>query len=242
MKEKNKILVIIPAYNEQENIIHTIDHLKNEIKDRYNINYVVVNDCSKDSTAYILKERQENFIDLPLNLGIGGGMQTGYKYAFREGYDVAIQMDGDGQHLPEYIGTLLKPLENGEADFVVGSRFIKKEGFQSSWQRRMGINFLSNLIYICTGQKIKDVTSGFRAANKKTIELFVKDYAVDYPEPESLVACAVSGIRIKEVPVQMQERVGGVSSISAVKSIYYMIKVSIAIILKKTIWNKGVKK
>lgn len=160
-------------------------------------------------------------------------MQTGYKYAFRNGYDIAIQMDGDGQHIPAYIKDLIDPIINDEADLVVGSRFLNKVGFQSSRMRRLGINFLSGLIHICCGVKVKDVTSGFRAANRKVIELFSGNYAQDYPEPESLVTCAVSGIRILEVPVVMKERSGGKSSITYLKSIYYMIKVSVAIILRR---------
>lgn len=172
-------------------------------------------------------------INLPINLGIGGGMQTGYKYALRNDYDIAIQMDGDGQHIPGYIKDLLEPIINEEADLTVGSRFLNKEGFQSSRMRRVGISFLSGLIHLCCGVRVKDVTSGFRVANRKTIKLFAQNYAQDYPEPESLVSCAVAGIRISEVPVVMKERNSGKSSITSLKSIYYMIKVSTAIILRR---------
>lgn len=225
-----KILVIIPAYNEHENIENTVQRL---LLQNIDVDFVVINDCSKDDTLDILKRMGVKYINLPINLGIGGGMQTGYKYALRNDYDIAIQMDGDGQHLPEYIETLVKPILEDKADLVVGSRFLNKEGFQSSRMRRLGINFLSTLIKISCGIKVKDVTSGFRAANKKTIQLFAKEYAQDYPEPESLVTSAVSGIRIMEVPVIMKERSGGTSSITSLKSVYYMIKVSAAIILRK---------
>lgn len=227
-----RVLVIIPAYNESANIVSTVQTLLDE---NIEVDYLVINDCSNDNTLDIIKTMGCNYVDLPINLGIGGGMQTGYKYAFRNGYDIAVQMDGDGQHMPEYIKNLLKPILNGESDLVVGSRFLNKEGFQSSKMRRIGINFLSGLIQLCCGIKIKDVTSGFRAANRKTIELFAKNYAQDYPEPESLVACAISGIRITEVPVIMAERSGGTSSITKMKSIYYMIKVSAAIILRREV-------
>lgn len=230
MYRGKKVLVIIPAYNESENIKRTLQTLMDE---RLDVDYLVINDCSKDDTLNILKQIEARYVDLPINLGIGGGMQTGYKYALRNGYDVAIQMDGDGQHLPKYIKDLLEPILNEEADLVVGSRFLNRVGFQSSRMRRLGINFLSWLIHLCCGIKIKDVTSGFRAANRKTIELFASNYAQDYPEPESLVTCAISGIRISEVPVVMAERSGGTSSITSLKSIYYMIKVSAAIILRK---------
>lgn len=230
MYKEKKILVIIPAYNESHNIEHTLRSLTDE---GMGIDYLIINDCSKDNTLDILKKLNSNYVDLPVNLGIGGGMQTGYKYAFRNGYDIAIQMDGDGQHIPKYIKDLIEPIVRDEADLVVGSRFLNKEGFQSSWMRRLGINFLSGLIHVCCEIKIKDVTSGFRAANSKAIELFARNYAQDYPEPESLVTSAVSGIRILEVPVVMKERTGGRSSITSLRSIYYMIKVSAAIILRR---------
>lgn len=230
MNERPKVLVIIPAYNECDNIENTVQQLVNS---EIEVDYVVINDCSRDTTLDILKKIKAKYVDLPINLGIGGGMQTGYKYALRNNYDIAIQMDGDGQHLPEYIKTLVEPIVSGEADLVVGSRFLNKVGFQSSWMRRLGINFLSGMVKLCCGVKIKDVTSGFRAANRKVIELFAKDYAQDYPEPESLVTCALSGMKILEIPVIMKERSGGVSSITSFKSVYYMIKVSMAIILRK---------
>lgn len=230
MYREKKVLVIIPAYNESHNIEDTLQSLLNE---EIAVDYLVINDCSKDNTLDILKKLDSRYVDLPINLGIGGGMQTGYKYAFRNGYDIAIQMDGDGQHIPKYIKDLVDPIVNDEADLVVGSRFLNKVGFQSSRMRRFGINFLSGLIHVCCGVKVKDVTSGFRAANRKVIELFSQNYAQDYPEPESLVTCAVSGIRILEVPVVMKERSGGKSSITSLKSVYYMIKVSAAIILRR---------
>ena len=230
MYKGKKVLVIIPAYNESHNIENTLQALLNE---EIEVDYLVINDCSKDNTLDILKKLNSRYVDLPINLGIGGGIQTGYKYAFRNGYDIAIQMDGDGQHIPNYIKNLIDPIVNEEADLVVGSRFLNKVGFQSSRMRRLGINFLSSLIHFCCGIKIKDVTSGFRAANKKVIELFAHNYAQDYPEPESLVTCAISGIRILEVPVVMKEREGGKSSITSLKSVYYMIKVSVAIILRR---------
>lgn len=230
MYREKKVLVIIPAYNESHNIEDTLQSLLNE---EIAVDYLVINDCSKDNTLDILKKLDSRYVDLPINLGIGGGMQTGYKYAFRNGYDIAIQMDGDGQHIPKYIKDLVDPIVNDEADLVVGSRFLNKVGFQSSRMRRFGINFLSGLIHVCCGVKVKDVTSGFRAANRKVIELFSQNYAQDYPEPESLVTCAVSGIRIQEVPVVMKERSGGKSSITSLKSVYYMIKVSAAIILRR---------
>ena len=190
-----------------------------------------VNDCSKDNTLDILETAHCSYIDLPVNVGIGGGVQTGYLYAYKNNYDIAIQMDGDGQHNAEYLNALIHPIVDGTANMVIGSRYINKEGFQSSFMRRLGIKFLSGLIRICTGAKILDVTSGFRAVDKKMIALFAREYADDYPEPESIVVAARKGAKITEIPVIMNERVGGVSSISGLKTVYYMIKVSLSIIL-----------
>ena len=233
-----KTLIIIPAYNESENIEKVVASIK---KDCPECDYLIVNDCSTDNTVEICKNNNFNYIDLCCNLGIGGGVQSGYIYAYRNGYDCAIQIDGDGQHDPAYISKIIEPIEKGEADVVIGSRFIEKEGFQSSGMRRFGINFLSALIHFVCGANVKDVTSGFRAANRKFIEFFSKDYADDYPEPEAIVACKLRGARIVEAPVVMREREGGVSSISPFKSVYYMIKVSLAILLYRITYKDGKK-
>ena len=160
-------------------------------------------------------------------------------YALENGYDIAVQMDGDGQHLPAYLKAIVAPVENGEADFAVGSRFISHEGFQSSALRRFGIVFLSKLLQLLAGVRVRDVTSGFRAVNRKGIAMFADEYAQDYPEPEALILGAMRGLRIKEVPVQMKERVGGTSSISGLKSIYYMIKVTIALVIVRIFGKRG---
>lgn len=230
-----KILVIIPAYNEAENIVNTVNTLTTTCPF---VDYVIINDCSRDNTAEICKEHGFNFISLPINLGIGGGMQTGYKYAVENGYDIAIQFDGDGQHNAEYIKDLIKPIEEGEADLVIGSRFINKEGFQTSFMRRFGINVLGGVLRLCGKVKITDATSGFRAASKPVIEFFSNYYAQDYPEPEAIIASSVSGFRIKEVPVIMNERTAGVSSINTFKSMYYMIKVTLAILIYKLVGKR----
>ncbi len=235
MLRQMKILVIIPAYNEQESIKGVINKIKQDCPEA---DYVVINDCSKDKTLHILEEEKANYIDLPLNLGIGGGVQTGYKYALKNGYDIAVQIDGDGQHDTAYLKEIVKPIEAGEADIVIGSRFITKEGFQSSGMRRFGIKFLSTLIYVCCGTKVKDVTSGFRAINRKYIELYASDYPTDYPEPEAIVRASLAGARISEQPVVMKERESGQSSISAWKSVYYMVKVSLAVILCRLSYSR----
>lgn len=225
-----KLLIIIPAYNEQENIRKTIQDIESHIPEA---DYIVVNDCSKDKTREILQQERANYIDLPVNLGIGGGVQTGYRYALEHGYDIAVQFDGDGQHDASYIKDLIAPIESGQADVTIGSRFVAKEGFQSSVMRRLGIRFLSWLIHLLCGVKVKDVTSGMRAVNREMIEKFAWDYAQDYPEPEAILTAGLIHARILEVPVQMRERQGGTSSINTVRSMYYMIKVSIALVVTR---------
>lgn len=225
-----KVLLIIPAYNEEENILNTY----NKIKEFSNeLDYIVINDGSKDNTLRILQENNINHINLINNLGIGGAVQTGYKYAYEHGYDIAIQFDGDGQHDVNYVPSICEPIIKGQADLVVGSRYLDKKSsaFQSTFMRRLGGNIISFFIKICTGKKIADPTSGFRAANKKVIEEFAENYPTEYPEPESSVTALINGYKIKEVPVSMNERIAGKSSIRFWKSADYMIKVCLAIIL-----------
>lgn len=224
----SKVLIIIPVYNEAENIEKVVDNL---ILNYPQYDYIVVNDGSSDTTRDICRERGYQYLNLTINLGIGGAVQTGYKYAQDKGYDVAVQMDGDGQHDISYLEKMLPVLESGEADIVIGSRFIYKEGFQSSYFRRMGIKFLSGLIWVCTGKKIKDVTSGFRVVNKRFIDIYARYYSMDYPEPEAIISAIMNRGEIKEIPVVMQERIGGDSSINLLRSVYYMVKVTLAIIV-----------
>lgn len=225
-----KKLIIIPAYNEEENIEKTVEAIQRNAKD---FDYVIVNDCSVDNTKKICEERGFNVINLPINLGIGGAVQTGYKYAFLNDYDVAVQVDGDGQHDPEFLSIMSDYLMRNKLDMVIGSRFITKEGFQSSTMRRMGIKFFSVLIKVLTGHLITDPTSGLRMAGRNVIEIFSRDYPRDYPEPESVVAVLRREYKVEEIPVIMHERTGGVSSISPKKSIYYMVKVTLAILIER---------
>ncbi len=231
-----KVLVIIPAYNEEESIKNTITNLKKANQD---VDYVIINDCSKDSTKKICEENNYNVINLPVNLGIGGAVQTGYKFAYENDYDVAIQMDADGQHDPKYINDMVKEIENGN-DLVIGSRFLKKEGFQSTWIRRIGINLYSKLIKIFTKKEIKDTTSGYRAVGKRVIKIFSNDYPVDYPEPETDALIAKNGFNVKEIPMEMKQRDGGASSITPLKSIYYAVKVGLAVVLACIVKDKEV--
>lgn len=223
-----KKLVIIPAYNESGNIEKTVKDIQENAP---GFDYVIVNDCSKDNTLEICLEHGFHVINLPVNLGIGGGVQTGYLYALRNGYDIAVQFDGDGQHNAAYLQTMADKLEQEQLDMVIGSRYIEKEGFQSSGLRRIGIRYFTVLIRMLTGKKITDPTSGMRMANRRVIAEFAQDYPKDYPEPESVVTLLKRGMKVEEIPVLMNERENGVSSISMRKSIYYMIKVSLAILM-----------
>lgn len=230
-----KVLVIIPAYNEEKSIERVVENLINNYPQ---YDYLIVNDGSTDRTEEICREKNYNFVTLPVNLGIGGGVQTGYMYAVKNDYDIAIQTDGDGQHNPEYIEKLIEPIVKGEADMTIGSRFIEKEGFQTSFMRRMGINIIKGVIKMCCGVTIKDNTSGFRASSKELTKYFSENYAQDYPEPEAIVTSVLNGYTVKEVPVVMNEREEGVSSINAAKSVYYMIKVSLALMIHRLGYQK----
>lgn len=228
MEEKKKILIIIPAYNEAESIVHVVRSMMEQAPQ---YDYLVVNDGSTDGTLAICEQENFRYLDLSINMGIGGAVQAGYIYAFKNNYDIAVQMDGDGQHDVAYLEKLLEPIMADEADVVIGSRFLEKEGFQTSASRRTGINILSGLIWLTTGNRIKDVTSGYRAVNRMFIEIYSKDYPTDYPEPEAIVSAIMHLGRVREVPVQMRAREGGTSSITFKRSIYYMIKVTLAILI-----------
>ncbi len=221
---KDKILFIIPAYNEEENILQTVQSINN-----YNPNWdvLVINDGSKDNTSRVCKENNIKVIDLVMNLGIGGAVQTGYLYAYRNNYDIAIQFDGDGQHGISSAESLIKPIINNKADFVIGSRFIDKrrDNFQSSFLRRIGIRLISATIWLLSGRPVLDPTSGYRAANKKVIEFLAYNYPTEFPEPESNLMLNKMKFRIKEVFAQMHERQGGTSSIHTWISAYYMVNV-----------------
>lgn len=226
-----KALVIIPAFNEENNIVATINNLKKVKIKNVVLDYIVINDGSTDNTRDVLIKNNIKFIDLTFNLGIGGAVQTGYKYAYYNNYDIAIQVDGDGQHNPIYIERLISYIKDGY-DCVIGSRFLKEDdSFKSTKLRRVGIRFLSNLIKLVTKIRISDPTSGFRAVNKAVIELFSKSYPHDYPEPNTNVLLIKKGFEVKEISVEMNERKTGSSSITTIKSIYYMIKVSLSIVL-----------
>lgn len=226
-------LVIIPAFNEEGNLEKTIRDIREHAPD---FDYVIINDCSTDGTLEMCRKNGYSYLNLPINLGIGGAVQTGYRYAYYRGYDIAVQFDGDGQHSAEFLEKMLENMEKEQADMIIGSRFIEKEGFQSSTMRRVGIRYFTGLIKFLTGQTITDPTSGMRMINRKLLKKFTEDYPKDYPEPESVVSVLKERYKVLEMPVIMNEREEGVSSISLRKSVYYMIKVSCAIFLAR--WGR----
>ena len=225
-----KCLIIIPAYNEAANIEKVINNI---VQNYPQYDYVIINDGSTDKTEKVCINAGYQVLNLPINMGIGGAVQTGYRYAKKNNYDAAVQIDGDGQHDVAFLEDMLKLLESGEADVVIGSRFVQKEGFQSSQIRRVGIRFLSILAGILTGVQIRDITSGYRVVNRRFIEIYANDYPADYPEPEAMIIAAVHDGRIKEYPVIMRERENGTSSITFKKSVYYMIKVTLAMLVRR---------
>jgi glycosyltransferase involved in cell wall biosynthesis len=219
-------VAVVPALNEEANVGRVIDELRAVDP---GMEIVVVDDASIDATASVAEARGAHVVRLPFNLGIGGAVQTGYRYAFEHGFDVAMQVDGDGQHDPAQLPLILAPLLDDRADVVVGSRFSGDGEYRSTRTRRIGIRLFARIVSAVVGQRVTDTTSGFRAINRKAIALFAADYPHDYPEVEATVMCVKHELRLMEVPVAMRERGGGRSSITAARSIYYMAKVLLAI-------------
>lgn len=229
MDQSFKILIIVPALNEAGNIGRTVKQIQSG---SVAVDVLVVDDGSTDQTAQEARGQEARVVSLPFNLGIGGAVQTGFQYAYLGDYDIAVQIDGDGQHDAAFLEQLIMPIINHEADMVIGSRFLESSmGFKSTFGRRIGIGFFVHLINLLIGIKVTDPTSGFRAHNKKLIAIFAHDYPHDFPEPEAVVVAHRLGAVIKEVPVIMRARQAGSSSIRYLKSLYYMIKVTFAIVL-----------
>jgi glycosyltransferase involved in cell wall biosynthesis len=225
-----RILIVIPCFNEQAAIADVVRTIQRTTSQQgFDADVLVVNDCSTDNSIQIIRSLNCLYLDLPVNLGIGGAMHAGYKYAYRYGYDIAVQMDGDGQHPADELHKILTPLFLDQADVVIGSRFLTREGFQSSLTRRLGIKYFRWLNQLLIGQTVHDSTSGFRAFNRKTLAVVDRYYPDEYPEPEAIVQFGLYGLRMLEVPVVMQERQGGVSSINSSRAVYYMAKVSLGI-------------
>ena len=216
--------MIIPAFNEEASILKAVQAVEG-----HGYDYVVVNDGSTDSTLQLCRDHHVNVLNLVENLGIGGAVQAGHRYALMHDYDIDVQFDGDGQHDIDYMKDLVETIEQG-ADLVIGSRFLSiTKGYQSTYMRRLGIRWLSFLIRVFGKMRISDPTSGFRASGRRAIQLFSADYPMDYPEPESIITALRHGLTVREIPVTMKERQGGRSSIKAFSGAYYMIKVSLAI-------------
>jgi hypothetical protein len=223
-----KILIIIPAFNEAETIGEVITSVK---KVKNSLDIVVVNDGSTDNTKLEVEKKGVPVLNLPFNLGIGGSVQAGLKYAKENSYDIAIQIDADGQHNPKDIQKLLAAF-NSKTDIVIGSRYKTKTSYKSPFVRMLGNRIFSSLIFFTCGKRVYDATSGFRLYGKRIISLFADNYPIDFPEPESLVMVFKRGFRAKEVPVNMRSRMGGASSVTAIKAIYLMISITIAILVQ----------
>lgn len=224
-----KSIVIIPAYNEEKSIEKTVADIRENAPE---FDYVIVNDCSKDDTLKVCTDKGMHVLNLPINLGIGGAVQTGYLYAYKNGYDFAVQFDGDGQHDARFLHEMRDYMAGHKLNMLIGSRFIEKEGFQSSGIRRFGIRYFSALIKLLTRARITDPTSGMRMVDREVMEIYANSYPKDYPEPESVVAILNMGKTVGEYPVVMRERTEGISSISPLRSVYYMVKVTLAILVE----------
>lgn len=231
----NKIIFIIPAFNEEKSIVETCNSIyQYNQTHKSNFDLIVVNDGSTDNTEKVLQKNKIEHLKLNKNLGIGSAVQAGLKYANRNNYDIAIQFDGDGQHDINSINELINPIINKNFDMVIGSRFIEQttDNFKSSKARRAGIKLISFFIKLFTKTKIYDTTSGYRAMNKRTIATLSNNYPIEYPEPVSTTRLLKLNFNICEVPAKMKERLSGKSSISSLKSTYYMINVILSIIFE----------
>lgn len=227
-----KVLIIIPAYNEAQNIEKTVK----DVTENTNYDYVVINDCSKDNTKEICEKNKFNMLSLPINYGLTSGIQLGMKYAYRNKYDIAIQFDGDGQHQAKHLKQLVKEIENRNADIAIGSRFVtEKKPFTA---RMLGSRLISFFIKVTTGKKITDPTSGMRAYNQKAIWEFNRNASLT-PEPDTLVYMMKKGLKVKEVQVEMKDREFGESYLNPIKSVKYMINMICSIIFIRSITRKN---
>ncbi len=225
-----KRLIIIPAFNEAGNIVRTVEDIRENAP---SFDYVIINDCSGDDTMRICEKKGYNCINLPIRSGIGAAVQAGYLYAKRYGYDCAIQVDGDGQHDAAFLEEMADELDKGKVQMVIGSRFIENQGFLSSGFRRLGIRWFTLWIFLLTGARITDPTSGMRMVGRDVINFFAEEYPKDYPEPETAVTLLQLGYSIGEIPVRMKHRQSGESSISPTRAVYYMVKVTIACLMAR---------
>jgi glycosyltransferase involved in cell wall biosynthesis len=225
-----KILVIVPAFNEEKSIAAVVQLVRQAMP---GADVLVINDKSTDHTEHILQKNGLSYLSLPVNLGIGGAVQTGFIYAAQNDYDIAVQVDGDGQHPPEQIPNLIDCLTAGPCDCVIGSRNLAQKQMVSSRARRLGGSLLSLVLFLTTWKKITDPTSGFRAYSRRAVQFLSRFYPQDYPEPISVMDLLKNGFVIQEIPVVMQERAHGQSSITGINTVAYMIKVIFAILISK---------
>lgn len=221
----------MPAFNEAATISGVVSSLREHVP---GADIVVVNDGSFDDTGVLARQKDVAVLDMPFNVGIGAAVQAGLLYALRNGYDVAIQVDGDGQHPASEVVKLTERLARGDCDLVIGSRFVQESSYRGRWTRRVGIAMFTLINVILLRRRVADSTSGFRAFNRAAVEFLAADYPHDYPEPESIVTLCRNGFRVVEVPVTMDARHAGRSSITRVRSVYYMIKVAMAMIFAST--------
>lgn len=223
-----RVLAVVPAFNEAGSIAGVVAEIR---RCAPSVDVVVIDDGSTDATGALAEKAGATVLQLPFNVGIGGTVQTGYQYALSRGYDVAVQVDGDGQHDPSEIERLTGPLRSGEADMAIGTRFRGEGTYRSPLARRIGIQMFARIVSLMVRQRVTDTTSGFRAVNRSGIQLFARDYPNDYPEVESIVLLCRHGLTVTEVPVEMRERETGTSSITVVESIYYVVKVTLALVI-----------
>jgi glycosyltransferase involved in cell wall biosynthesis len=224
--EAPRCLAIVPAFNEAESIAEVVAEIRDYDED---IEVLVVDDGSTDATAAVADSAGARVLRLPVNLGIGGAVQAGYLYAFERGFDLAVQVDGDGQHDARELGRLLEPIVSGRADLAIGTRFAGPRSYRAPVARRIGIGLFATLVSLRVRQRMTDTTSGFRAVNRRGIRLFAVDYPHDYPEVEAVVTAARGDLRVCEVPVAMRPRITGRSSITTLRSFYYVVKVLLAL-------------
>jgi hypothetical protein len=227
--KRQRVVAIVPAWNESRAIGKVVDEIK---RLDTAIDVVVIDDASADDTADIAESHGATVLRLPFNVGIGGAVQTGFRYALEEGYEVAVRLDGDGQHAASEIPKILGPVEAGDADLVIGSRFVDPDGtYRPPFARRIGIRVFARLVSVLGGQRVTDTTSGFVALDRTGIELFAKEFPHDYPAVEATLVALRSGLRVAQVQVDMRERTTGSSSITFVRSLYYIVKVSLALLV-----------
>jgi glycosyltransferase involved in cell wall biosynthesis len=229
-----RVLAIVPAFNEERSLPAVVAGLRRSAP---SVDVCVVDDGSTDGTAQVARSLGTTLLSLPVNLGIGGAVQAGYRWARDHGYDVAVQVDGDGQHDASFLPALVEAVTSGRAGLAIGSRFVGPAvagAFRSTRTRRAGILYLSWMLRLRCGARVTDPTSGFRAAGREAIELFARSYPPDYPEPESIAVAARAGLAVREIAVRMSERLHGESSISPWRSFYYLVKVSLALALLPT--------